>query len=372
MDYVQPSILSFTEQDPAVRIERCIRIAYKSEDKIGPGSADRIINFCTSKKHFSVLTHANAYIRTQDHTIATFIQMRNPKYLSFEQREDGYYVFGNMRAWYETIYNPYGKFREGFEYDINNRLYNAWVWLENMFNETWPVLFKCKFCLKTPGVEETPFDDIGINHNWYSFIVTTDIGVGKEWLRHTTLPPTQESTRYVNYSKKELQFCLPYPFGWTPKDSIENWVISTCSNWSDLAEDPSEKGDRYRILIDSNGILTLPGQVELVRLAKIQTTWEIQMETASEAYNRMLDYNAAPQEARTVLPHSTATTFVVSGDREAWDHFIILRDADDANPQIRILAENIRDFFKRYDANKTTDLLLGMEPLNSEHVWLQS
>lgn len=378
MDYVQPSIFSFTEQDPAVRIERCIRVAYKSENSICPGSAERIINFCIDNKHLSVLAHANAYVCTLDESIARFIQQRNPNYLSFraihsDMEKSRFYVYGNFRAWYETIINPYGKYTDLFKDEVDHKFYNACAHLGNTFNTTWPSIFKGNFGLVDSGPTENPFLEIGINQNWFTFLVTTDIGVGREWLRHTTLPPTQESTRYVNYKKKGLNICLPVPFEWSPQDSIREWVIQTCSDWMDLASEVGKMQEHYRSLIQPDGNITLEGQIELVRLAKIQTIWESQMASVENSYLKMLDYGAKPQEARLVLPLSTASTFAVSGDRAAWDHFILLRDAEDAQPQIRLIAEQVLSYFQKYDEEEHNATYLSdeNEVNNAEHCFVK-
>lgn len=52
-------LLSVT-QDSLKLIERAARTCYKSEDKIGPGTAERLVESCLNKNHMSVIEHASA------------------------------------------------------------------------------------------------------------------------------------------------------------------------------------------------------------------------------------------------------------------------------------------------------------------------
>jgi thymidylate synthase (FAD) len=58
---IKPSVefLSATENCLKL-IERAARTCYKSEDKIGPGTAERLVESCLNKNHMSVIEHASA------------------------------------------------------------------------------------------------------------------------------------------------------------------------------------------------------------------------------------------------------------------------------------------------------------------------
>lgn len=63
----------------------------------------------------------------------------------------------------------------------------------------------------------------------------------------------------------------------------------------------------------------------------------------------MLNWGCSPQEARSVLPNSLKTEIVMTMDLREWRHFIRLRGGKAAHPQIREIADKIRDeFVKRY------------------------
>src|ERR1035437_2585170 len=63
MIIVKPSatLLSITPNAAAL-IERAGRVCYKSEDKIGPGTAKKFVEMLKGREHLSVIEHASASI----------------------------------------------------------------------------------------------------------------------------------------------------------------------------------------------------------------------------------------------------------------------------------------------------------------------
>ena len=117
-----------------------------------------------------------------------------------------------------------------------------------------------------------------------------DRGVSHEIVRHRIASFSQESTRYCNYSNdrfgSELTFIKPCFF--------------------------KEKKGAY-------------------------CSWYNSMDFAECAYFDMLDDGCTPQEARSVLPSSTKTEVVMTANLREWRHFLKLRTAKAAHPQMREL-----------------------------------
>jgi thymidylate synthase ThyX len=65
-------------------------------------------------------------------------------------------------------------------------------------------------------------------------------------------------------------------------------------------------------------------------------------QAALDVYNCLLLSGVAPECARDVLPTSLNTTFVMTGSIQALLNFILLRDAPDAQKEIRLVAQEIR------------------------------
>ena len=126
-----------------------------------------------------------------------------------------------------------------------------------------------------------------------------DRGVSHEIVRHRLAAYCQESTRYCNYSKE----CF---------DS-EITVIR-----------PSH---------------AQPGMKDF-------EIWEKAVNSCENAYFDLLDYGCTPQEARSVLPNSLKTEVVMTADMREWRHFIRLRCAPAAHPDMRVVARLLYDLLK--------------------------
>lgn len=129
-----------------------------------------------------------------------------------------------------------------------------------------------------------------LEHEYITVRFICDRGVSHEIVRHRVASFAQESTRYCNYSKDK--------FG------NEITVIRPCY----FAEDT----ENYRI-------------------------WKASCEAAEKAYFALLDSDASPQEARSVLPTSLKTEIVMTANLREWRHFFRLRTSEAAHPQMREL-----------------------------------
>ena len=138
------------------------------------------------------------------------------------------------------------------------------------------------------------------------FIV--DRGVSHEIVRHRLASYTQESTRYCNYSKDK--------FG------NEITVIKPCF-FSDCFGE------------------TLTDETLVERLgytAWDEASWAEAMLECEERYFELLQCGRSPQEARSVLPNSLKTEVIMTANWREWRHFLRLRGASDAHPQIQEVA----------------------------------
>lgn len=71
--------------------------------------------------------------------------------------------------------------------------------------------------------------------------------------------------------------------------------------------------------------------------AKAYEAWQELCERAEETYRELLSYGVQPQQARSVLPNSTKTEVVMTANLREWRHFLKLRTAKAAHPQMREL-----------------------------------
>ena len=117
-----------------------------------------------------------------------------------------------------------------------------------------------------------------------------DRGVSHELVRHRLASYCQESTRYCNYSKG-----------------------------------------------DFDGEITVIRPLFLAEDSRGWDTWYEACRCAEANYFDMLTIGCTPQEARSVLPNSLKTEVVMTANLREWRHFLRLRTAPAAHPQMQEL-----------------------------------
>ena len=63
-------------------------------------------------------------------------------------------------------------------------------------------------------------------------------------------------------------------------------------------------------------------------------------------YRKLIELGAKPEEARAILPNSLKTEIVVTMNLREWRHFLKLRTAINAHPQMREITIPILKRFK--------------------------
>src|SRR5271154_821253 len=122
-----------------------------------------------------------------------------------------------------------------------------------------------------------------VEHVSASVEFLVDRGVSHELVRHRLFSFTQESTRFVNYTKRiGLNFICPFDAG------TEEYI-----------------------------------------------TWDFSMCESESMYNKLISGGVRPQEARSVLPNSLASKIIMTGNLRNWRHFLLMRTTKESHPQMR-------------------------------------
>lgn len=150
-----------------------------------------------------------------------------------------------------------------------------------------------------------------LEHAKLSAIVTCDRGITHEVVRHRIASYTQESTRFCNYAADRFGNSITY-----------------ISLWGGIVRDRKVS------------------QLPAAQVAQIVAEWMEACMDAERHYNRMIELGATPQIARSVLNHSTKAAIVMTMNMREWRHFFKLRNAPDAHPQMREIAEMLLEPFK--------------------------
>ncbi len=126
-----------------------------------------------------------------------------------------------------------------------------------------------------------------------------DRGVSHEIVRHRIASYSQESTRWCDYSSDKFDGELSF--------------IKPCF-W--------EENSQY------------------------YDTWKSTMMWIEKIYKGYRKFGVKPEEARSILPNSLKTELVMTANLREWRHFLKLRTAKDAHPQMREVANMLLVKFK--------------------------
>ena len=348
MQLVKPSVQLLTLEDRLPmniglmkKIERCGRLAYRSEERITEDSYIRFINNLVKKEHTSVLEHGRILIdmevtekemdEIEKNNVAINYPFIKTEYCRGYEESSGISIVGNLRALLEFIREeaPHTRWVNRLVHILYKEftpIFQTWF----LSNEKW-LIGHAPTNLDLPyTIKEDP--------EYSSFHVITDRGVMAEWTRHRfNMSFTVESTRYCNYKKTGVTFCIPIPFDWAPSEngSEGQYMYDFLKSMGYVEE---RSGSVFYLNMNGIAFDSVLGIATNFHLMKL---WLSHMEACERIYCEMLSRGCSPQEARAVLPNSLKSEFCVTGTNTAWEHFLKLRCAKDAHPQIRYLANQI-------------------------------
>lgn len=300
MRLIKPSF-EILEQQPGYRglmqhIERCGRTCYKSEDKITEDSAEKFVKMLVNRGHTAMVEHGTIYLTLNMTNRQEYFKYCANKYseaISEGEAEKGTWV-GYITTNYRVL------------------LQNDW--LGDLQYLTEPTKHIRRITVK----------------------FVCDRGVSHEFVRHRVFSFAQESTRYCNYSKdkfgKECTFIIP--------------------SWLDIPEGEAYFHDGINFRVGANEGDIFGESVNPRAWARNNDWKEVDsflhaLEIAENQYFDLLNLGWIAQQARAVLPNSLKTELIMTGTVKQWEGFFKLRDANDAHPQARELAQPLHEEFIR-------------------------
>lgn len=307
-----------SEEDEILKhIESCGRRCYKSEHKIDyeNRSFEKFYTMLLNHGHVSAIEHSNIVVEFSCDTVdqletlfssflgSALTQMSFFRVMPLEA-DCTLTVSGNIRAW-----------NEFFERKFWFCLYKE---TGEFLAEKYPIVFAkipgyLEKCLEeraaVPEVEEDreavgdvtmrivskeeQENSLSVYEQFdipiFTFAVYTDRGISHEIVRHRVLSFSQESTRYVNYKNRGIEFV--------------HWDV------------PEELLGQYVDTLDH----------------------------IEEMYIKLIEAGVKPQFARNILPNATKTEIAISGRLSGWDHFIDLRSSSAAHPDIQFVSNCISE-----------------------------
>lgn len=316
MRLIKPSF-EIIDQKPEMigllqHIERCGRVAYKSEDKITEDSAEKFVQMLISRGHTAVLEQGTVYLKFNN-------AMPN--------------LYNTVTKYYT---DPYSAVKSRtYEDDKNSRSVS--------FTE-WYVTTNYRVLLQNGWLEDLKYmyEPTKNHEKRITVKFTCDRGISHEFVRHRTFSFAQESSRYCNYSKdkfgKECTFIIP--------------------SWLDIPEGKAYFHDGINFRVEANEEDIFGESVNPKAWTRSNDWKEVDsflraLEIAENQYFDLLNLGWIAQQARAVLPNSLKTELIMTGTIKQWEGFFKLRCAKDAHPQARELAIPLmEEFIKREFLNK--------------------
>lgn len=279
MEIIKPSVELLDYTNPVDHVARCARICYAS-DKTTDNQAmyDRL----RKSNHNSMFRHESIYyIIPYGEFRARFLEKyMNCPYVDiyFSTVEYVYYVVTNKHF---IIDNP--------EFDN----LNSYIVDVDTFKNT----------------------NVGKSMIRYTFKIITQISTSRELNRVSPNNIAEQSTRYVNLSKKGGAICQPH---WMTNEDVEKWE-----------DDDLDSNTKLSVYLNS-------------------------CEKGFEDYNLLLELGMLPEDARGVLPLDTATVCVYTYSIKEWRHIIDLRyygKTGKPHPNAKIIAGMIKDKLNEIGVN---------------------
>ena len=278
MEIIKPQVELWIQDNPIDHVARCARVCYASDKTTGNNAMyNRLLN----ARHFSMFRHESIYIIAPG-------------------RSDRYELIDSFESC------PYVDYRIDYS---NNEIYistNRQFFMENdsiqYFNK-WIV-----------SVDEFKSTLLGKEIMRYTFKVVTQISTSRELNRVSPNNIAEQSTRYVNLSRKGGAICQPH---WLNDEAVEVF----------------NKTERYSIDRRKN--------LSFKEFAYLMTC-----EDDFRVYNQLLEDGMLPQDARGVLSLDTATICIYTYTIAEWRHIIDLRyygTTGAPHPNAKIIAGMIRD-----------------------------
>lgn len=285
MNIIQPTV-EVWRQEPGVEglyrhIERCARICYRSENKGNMTSEEFVKKVLMKREHGRPLEFGTVTMRINCDD-PDCMDIRRLSFASPWVIERNGHIITNLRLLIER------------------------------FPDKWQHMLTHYLEVDRPTIDPNVYRP---TFHWH-----ISRGIADEFRTHVTLSSLCESTRYVNYDKKGMDFMLP------------RWAKGL--HFEDCYR-PAEDSKDMRLYV-----------------------WMRHNQRTEEDYLELLRLGLKPENTRGVLNFDIATHLVQCGFDIHWENFFDKRLAADAHPDARYIAKKAKkiskfDFYEGLSNNKT-------------------
>ena len=302
------SSVDVLEQEPGIEgmfkhIEKIGRLSHKSEDKITEFSYENFIKLMKNCDHYAVFNMGTVYLKFSIFHLGLLKKLL--KHYPFTK------ICVNKFSAYVTT-----DYRVIVQEDLEKEMEKYWC-------------------------EPTCFH---YRKATAHFICSR--AISHELVRHASLRPMQESTRYCNYNKdkfnKELTFIIP------------EWVYNLRDELADTVDPLTYEDRKWLLDLDGEKLWyslctmdrTIASRSDLLK--KIEDQYKYETSTDSS-------YKLRPEDARGILPHDLKTELYMCGYLDDWRYrpktkertgFFYLRSDKSAHPDVRVLSQKLEKIFE--------------------------
>lgn len=325
MSNVIKSNVSILDQLPGIdgmkkHIERAARISYRSEGRITEDSYKKFIKCVLyDRGHWAAFNLGTVYLKITAHEVATN----------------------------KTTENFYSKLTD---FDDKRMSWNRVNFINDVYYITTNYRVICQ--LNAEKLMEKFWSE-PTEHHYHRITSLWECsrGIAQQVLRHRVFSPLMESTRYVNFSLDKFTGYLSF--------TLPQWVY-------DVRENIIAKNPELSFLNDLDGAELWD---ELVKVSELVSRRDRIYNMMEEEYNYETsddcELKLKPEDARDVLGLGLSTSFYLCGYVEDYCYvpeetspekagLFFLRTAPDAQRDVRILAEDLKNQFE----SRGLDLLL--------------
>ncbi len=305
-------------------IETVGRNCYKSEEKITDDSYIAFIKMLINRGHYAMLEHnlipisikgqwaQDCFFELKDlnsELNKESLETYDTRFVNFTDDENGFVISANLRVYRDLLkFYPNNPFIQSIVAVLINNGYK--IMFEDL-NLDFLEEEAIKGLKLTIIIDTNKFSPIEkLYHEFKSIRFVCDRGISHEIVRHRVAAFAQESTRYVDYSKKGIKAL-------TGKRKHISYIIP---NWLNIPEHICSS------IKSINRISDL-----------IVKEWMKGIKISEKTYYNLLKLGWQAQEARSVLPNSLKTDIIVTMNLRGWKHFFDMRLPKTAHEQMREL-----------------------------------
>lgn len=313
MKFINSSV-SILHQEPGVdgllkHIEKIGRLAYKSSDKITEDSYKKFCEMLYNRGHWAVFDSGTVYLRIPKTSPLSWVEkLLSNKWTRWCKDDRAFYVSTNLRV----------IFKLGLSVDDIRPF-----WVDPMSDS--------RFYRR-------------VTSHWIC-----SRGVSHELVRHRAYSYVMESQRYVNYSKDKYGGEITY--------IIPQWIYRVRDDIGNSLDSQTLITRDYILFLDGEELIQSLSCFDRTVASRLNLWRAIENEYLYETTTDEGEH-LRPEEARGILCNDTKTELCMTGwledyiripegDSKEKEGFFFLRTAKDAHPDIRVLAIDLMEQFKK-------------------------